>query len=89
MKVFRLKHIQSGLYYQPVNGYIKSNLSKGGKLYHTKSNPFSSKGEDYIYIHVDKRAKVFESIKELFPLNSDGNISTKVSKEQFKIEEIK
>lgn len=43
MKLYRIKHIPTGLYYQPnrhiknlTGEYIKSNLSNKGKIYHMK-----------------------------------------------------
>lgn len=85
---YRVKHIPSGLYYQPARGYAKSNLSKTGKAYITNVNPLTSKGRDYIYIQVDKYARVFNSVKGLFPLNNEGNIEYRCPKDQFKIEEL-
>lgn len=41
MKPYKLKHILSGLYYQP-HKYGGSHLSKTGKIYQTKINGLSS-----------------------------------------------
>ena len=38
MKPFRIKHIPTGLYYQPQK-HLGSHLSKKGKVYFTKSAP--------------------------------------------------
>lgn len=88
MKPYRIKHKNSGLYYQPVRGRIKSNLSKNGKVYITKLNPLVSTTGDYIYIEVDKEARVFKKVEGLFPLDKYGNINGKCPKEQFEIEEL-
>ena len=47
MKVYRWKHIPTGLFYQPVKGIhgTKSNLSKDGKLYTKKYNIFRHQEE--------------------------------------------
>ena len=69
MKPYRIKHKFSGLYYQPVRGRIKSNLSKNGKVYITKLNPLESTTDDYIHIEVDKETMVFKKVEGLFPYN--------------------
>lgn len=33
---WRIRHLPTGLHYQPVKGYKKNSLSKGGKVYHKK-----------------------------------------------------
>lgn len=44
---YRLKHLPTGLYYQP-NKYRGSNLSKKGKIYQNKINAFSGTMRDAI-----------------------------------------
>ena len=36
MKIYKVKHIPTGLFYKPSKYPSKSNLSKTGKVYHTK-----------------------------------------------------
>ena len=51
MEAYRLKHIPTGLYYQPAkNG---NNLSKRGKVDLTKENPLTRvRGADSLWIDV-------------------------------------
>lgn len=56
MKVYRIKHIPTGLYFCPARKikneagwYAKSNLSKKGKIYHNK--PSLKWIEERIYTH--------------------------------------
>lgn len=44
--MFRIKHKPTGLYYKPSKYHSRSNLSKTGKVYHTKPN-ISHYLEDY------------------------------------------
>lgn len=89
MQAYRIKHIPSGLYYQPVRGYIKANLSKRGKVYLTGTNPITLQRLDYIYIQVDKETRVFNLVKDLFPIDQNGDISCRVPKSEFIKEEVK
>lgn len=53
MKPYKLKHIPTGLYYQPQK-YRGSNLSKLGKVYQTANHGLVSsfkKDEFYVYVH--------------------------------------
>lgn len=34
--LWKIRHIETGLFYQPVRGYKKNSLSKFGKVYHQK-----------------------------------------------------
>lgn len=87
MKPYRIKHIESGLYYRPARGRNKSNLSTHGNVYLTKNSPFYDKSS-YIHIQVDKDTRVFNKAKEMFPVDRDGNISCYANKIQFIIEEL-
>ena len=63
MKAYRLKHIPTGLYYQPSKG--GNNLSKRGKVYLTKSNPLSiDRGCDYIWIGLNVNSEVYRTYGE-------------------------
>lgn len=92
MKAYRLKHIPTGLYYQPSKS--GNNLSKRGKVYLTKSNPLSmDRGCDYIWIDLNAKSKVFQTygkiIGELEECPYKGGIMQgRVPKEKFKIEYI-
>lgn len=92
MKAYRLKHIPTGLYYQPSKG--GNNLSKRGKVYLTKSNPLSvDRGCDYIWIDLNVSSEVYqtygESLLELEECPYKGSVMQgRVPKEKFKIEYI-
>lgn len=60
---YRIKHIKSGLYYQPItNG---NNLSKKGKIYHTLASANRSLGNlGTVTIQVDKKSSAYELSKE-------------------------
>lgn len=66
MKIYRLRHKPTGLYYQPVRGrWIggKTNLSKKGKIYQSNQNALNGNG-DTITINVS--GKQYKSHKEIF-----------------------
>ncbi len=92
MEAYRLKHIPTGLYYQPTkNG---NNLSKRGKVYLTKVNPLTmDRRTGYIWIGVKVNSKVWRDCERLLgelkqcPYN--GHIMEgRISKKEFKIEYI-
>ena len=92
MKAYRLKHIPTGLYYQPSKG--GNNLSIRGKVYLTKSNPLSmDRGCDYIWVDLNAKSKVYQTYGEfLLELEEcaykGGIMQGRVPKEKFKIEYI-
>jgi hypothetical protein len=60
MKPYKLKHVPTGMYYQP-HKFRGSNLSDNGKIYQTKSHGLSSyfrsdKEDIWVFIHKDTRA---------------------------------
>lgn len=65
MKVYRLKHKPTGLYYQPVRGKYgnQTNLSKRGKVYQTTQNALIGNG-DTIIISINE--KQYNTQKEIF-----------------------
>lgn len=66
MKIYRLKHKPTGLYYQPVRGRFskdKTNLSKNGKIYQNNQNALIGQS-DTIIINVSERQYI--SNKNLF-----------------------
>lgn len=68
---YRLKHVPSGLYYQP-HKYRGSNLSKKGKVYMTKGNILSiayfSNGDTRktLTIFADKDSKILKEFRDSF-----------------------
>lgn len=92
MKAYRIKHIPTGLYYQPAKG--GSNLSEKGKVYLTNANPFSyNGGSDHILIDVKKSSKVhrlyIDKIPELHESHYNKSIVHGcVPKDKFEIEYI-
>lgn len=92
MEAYRLKHIPTGLYYQPTkNG---NNLSKRGKVYLTKANPLTmDRGRDYIWIDVKVNSEVWRDYEgmlgELKECPYNGYIMQgRISKTDFQIEYI-
>lgn len=67
--MYKLKHIPTGLYYQPVKD--GNNLSKRGKIYQTKQNPLTmsyySDGNKRkkLYISVSKRSTLFKQVESI------------------------
>ena len=60
MKIYKLKHVPTGMYYQP-HKHRGSNLSKRGKIYQTATHGLSSafKNEDKPFpVYVEKDSKV-------------------------------
>lgn len=96
MKPYKLKHIPTGLYYQP-NKHKGSNFSKRGKIYQTKNNILSlafhsdgsSRKELYIFAYVD--TLIYKEFKDkLVWEESSGykTFKTKTQAEDWIIEEI-
>ena len=92
MEAYRLKHIPTGLYYQPSKA--GNNLSKRGKVYLTKANPLTmDRGADYIWIDVKVKSEVWRDYEgmlgDLKKCSYNGNIMPgRISKTEFKIEYI-
>lgn len=84
--MYRIKHIPTGLYYQP-RKYRGNNLSKNGKVYHT--NIFRP-----TVLVLTKGSRVYNEIKNNLPnlINTKGggnnfiNLFTHI--DDFKIEEV-
>lgn len=67
VKPYRIKHKDSGLYYQPACNH--SNLSKKGKVYMTNNSPLLiNDGCDYISISVRKGTKLHNILEKEMPL---------------------
>lgn len=90
MKAYRLKHISTGLYYQPSSG--GSNLSKHGKVYLTKQNPLiQNRGMDYIWIDINKYSRIYKEYAPYFhefENYTTRDISCRIPKSEFEIEYI-
>lgn len=78
MKPYKLKHIPTGLYYQP-HKHRGSNISVRGKIYQTKSHGLSSAFKDMqkspngnngynklFAIYVEKDSQIHKKIKNVF-----------------------
>lgn len=92
MRAYRIKHIPTGLHYQPAKG--GSNLSERGKVYLTNANPLSyNRGSDYIWIDLKKGSKVYrlcgDKIPELDECHYNSSVmQVRVPKDKFEIEYI-
>ena len=61
MKPYKLRHIQTGLYYKPNTG-----LSKSGKVYQGKSNALTYFMGDTVTVSIDVNKKQFAPFKDYF-----------------------
>lgn len=92
MKAYRLKHIPTGLYYQPAKG--GNNLSERGKVYLTNANPLSyNRGHSYIWIALKESSKTYriygDKLPELNECPYNGSVMQgRVPKDMFEIEYI-
>lgn len=67
MRPYKLKHIPTGLYFQP-HRHRGSHLSKNGKIYQTKTNGLSSakkENRDTFQIMCEKNSRIHKSTMEL------------------------
>lgn len=64
MKPYRVKHIKSGLYYQPVTKG-GNNLGPTGKVYMTKVNGLSDATNGEICIAVKKDSRAYKHTKDM------------------------
>lgn len=93
MKAYRIKHIPTGLYYQPAKRG-GGNLSEKGKVYLTNVNGLSyNKVSDHIWIDLKKGSKVYrlygDKLPELDECPYNGSIMQgRVPKDKFEIEYI-
>lgn len=92
MKAYRIKHIPTGLYYQPARG--GSNLSEKGKVYLTNANGLSyNKVSDHIWIDLKKGSKVYHLYRDKLPELDECRYNSsvmkgRVPKDKFEIEYI-
>jgi len=65
--MYRLKHVPTGMYYQP-HKYRGSNISKRGKVYQTKthglSTAFKSKSKTFS-VYVEKNSRTHKETKDI------------------------
>lgn len=61
--MYKVKHIPTGLYYQPVTS-SGTNLGKKGKIYETTSSCLSG-SEDYIILDIKKESPVYRDFAGL------------------------
>lgn len=92
VKLYRIKHKASGLYYQPARNH--SNLGKNGKVYMANNSPLlANNGYDYISISVRKGTKVHDILEKEMPLKGVDEYFGKavyycVPKSEFEKEEL-
>jgi len=89
---YRVKHIPSGLYYQPMR-HRGSNLSKNGKLYHTEANASRVfKTSQKITIWVNEKSTVYKMTKEILDYKKSGwghnQVFVQTEKDEWIIEEV-
>lgn len=67
MKPYKLKHIPTGLYFQP-HKHRGSHLSKNGKIYQTKSNGIDNLrcNKETFTIYCEKGSQIHKKTKEKF-----------------------
>lgn len=61
IKFHRVKHLPTGLYYQPGN----NNLSENGKIYHNNNDVISANWLNGVCIRINKTSKVYLKHKEV------------------------
>ena len=91
MKPYRIKHIPTGLYYQPIKG--GNNLSPRGKVYLTNASPLSMNGDYYpIYLTCREDSIVYRQTKDIIPWQkatwSYREMYYQAPKSDFQIEEL-
>ena len=64
MKPYKMKHIPTGLYYQPIK-HRGSNLFKKGKIYQTKTNGITSTLKEEVYVYAFKNSSVINNTKHI------------------------
>lgn len=66
MKPYKMKHIPTGLYFQP-HKHRGSHLSKNGKIYQTNTNGVESGnyGHSFFRIACEKDSRIYELTKDI------------------------
>lgn len=78
---WKIKHKETGLFYQPARGYKKNSLSKRGKVYHLKP---SLKHISHGYHRIINKESVFISLDKWV-----GNVRDTWIHEHFEVVEFK
>ncbi len=71
---YKVRHIPTGLYYQPVTS-SGTNLSKKGKIYETSSSCLSG-SEDYIIIDIKKESPIYRDFAGILDMKYGLNKSS-------------
>lgn len=89
MNLYRIKHIKSGLYYQPTTK-SGNNLGHTGKVYMTKTNGLSTAIDGKICIAIKKDSRAYKLTKDMIDWKvrtyQSGVVSTWVPVSEFEIE---
>ena len=90
MVAYRIKHLDTGLYYRPCVGVgsTKTNLGINGKLYHSKPTIKHCVFEDGYLINVSKTQIKKYPYLAMRATNDHGVYYIKSNEESWKIEEV-
>ena len=75
MKPYKIKHVPTGLYYQP-HKFRGSHLSKKGKIYQSKTNGLSNHmntGRDKFYVWCEVGSRVYKQTVDLLDWGNERN----------------
>ena len=90
MKLYRIRHKNSGLYYKPLTGG-GNNLSKTGKVYTGNSNAITNSC-DYLYIQMNGNSKLLSEYLSDYEWKEErynyGFVYCKIPKSEFEIENL-
>ena len=89
MKPYRIKHIPTGLYYQPVKS--GNNLGERGKVYLTNASPLSMHDDDYsIWLQLRKDSLAYKKTANLVAWKDYDykSVTYRANKREFIIEEL-
>lgn len=89
MNPYRIKHIPTGLYYQPVKS--GNNLGERGKVYLTNASPLSMHNDDYhIYLQLRKDSLAYKKTAKLVAWKDYDykSVTYRAHKKEFIIEEL-
>lgn len=90
--MYKVRHIPTGLYYQPVTS-SGTNLGKKGKIYETSSSCLSG-SEDYIFIDIKKTSPIYRDFAGILDMKYElkksgakfGYVYCKIPKSDFEKE---
>jgi hypothetical protein len=89
MKPYRIKHIPTGLYYQPVKS--GNSLGERGKVYLTNASPLSMNGDGYpIFLQLRKDSLAYKKVANLVDWKDYDykSVTYRANKAEFVIEEL-